>query len=115
MGFMFMDKVAVITGGAKGIGRCIAEMFRAEGAKVCIIDILPQQHDNVDLYYQGDIADEFVLRSFVDEVISQYGHIDYLVNNTLPLFKGIDDCTYDEFNYALRVGVSAPFMLGELF
>lgn len=115
MGFMFMDKVAVITGGAKGIGRCIAEMFRAEGAKVCIIDILPQQHDNVDLYYQGDIADESMLRSFVDEVISRYGHIDYLVNNALPLFKGIDDCTYDEFNYALRVGVSAPFMLTKLF
>lgn len=68
MGFMFMDKVAVITGGAKGIGRCIAEMFRAEGAKVCIIDILPQQHDNVDLYYQGDIADESVLRSFVERL-----------------------------------------------
>ena len=115
MGFMFMDKVAVITGGAKGIGKCIAEMFHAEGAKVCIIDILPQQHDNVDLYYQGDIADESVLRSFVDEVISRYGHIDYLVNNALPLFKGIDDCTYDEFNYALRVGVSAPFMLTKLF
>ena len=112
---MFMDKVAVITGGAKGIGRCIAEMFRAEGAKVCIIDILPQQHASVDLYYQGDIADEATLRAFADRVISQYGHIDYLINNALPLFKGIDECTYDEFNYALLVGVSAPFMLTKLF
>lgn len=112
---MFKDKVAVITGGTKGIGRCIAEMFYAEGAKVCIVDILPQQHTSLDLYYQGDIGDEATLIAFVDRVISEYGHIDYLINNALPLFKGIEECTYDEFNYALRVGVSAPFMLTKLF
>ena len=115
MGFMFMDKVAVITGGAKGIGRCIAEMFHAEGAKVCIIDLLPNQHTSYDLYYQGDIADETILTAFASQVVFEYGHIDYLINNALPLFKGIDECTYDEFNYALRVGVSAPFMLTKLF
>lgn len=115
MGFMFMDKVAVITGGAKGIGRCIAEMFHAEGAKVCIIDLLPNQHTSYDLYYQGDIADETILTAFSSQVVFEYGHIDYLINNALPLFKGIEECTYDEFNYALRVGVSAPFMLTKLF
>ena len=115
MGFMFMDKVAVITGGAKGIGRCIAEMFHAEGAKVCIIDLLPNQHTSYDLYYQGDIADETILTAFASQVVFEYGHIDYLINNALPLFKGIEECTYDEFNYALRVGVSAPFMLTKLF
>ena len=41
--------------------------------------------------------------------------MDYLINNALPLMKGIDDCTYDEFNYALRVGVTAPFYLSKLF
>ena len=111
----FTDKVVVITGGAKGIGRCIAEMFHAEGAKVCVIDILPKQHDCVDLYDQGDIADEATLTAFADRVVAEYGHIDCLINNVLPLFKGINDCTYDEFNYALRVGVSAPFMLTKLF
>ena len=115
MGFMFMDKVAVITGGAKGIGRCIAEMFHAEGAKVCIIDLLPNRHTSYDLYYHGDIADETILTAFASQVVFEYGHIDYLINNALPLFKGIDECTYDEFNYALRVGVSAPFMLTKLF
>lgn len=111
----FTDKVVVITGGAKGIGRCIAEMFHAEGAKVCIIDLLPNQHTSYDLYYQGDIADETILTAFASQVVFEYGHIDYLINNALPLFKGIDECTYDEFNYALRVGVSAPFMLTKLF
>lgn len=112
---MFMDKIVVITGAAIGIGKCIAEMFHTKGAKVCIIDILPKQHSNVDLYYQGDIADEATLSAFTEQVISEYGHIDYLINNALPLFKGINDCTYEEFNYALRVGVSAPFMLTKLF
>nr|WP_316621874.1 SDR family oxidoreductase [uncultured Ruminococcus sp.] len=111
----FTDKVVVITGGAKGIGRCIAEMFHAEGAKVCIIDLLPNQHTSYDLYYQGDIADETILTAFASQVVFEYGHIDYLINNALPLFKGIDECTYEEFNYALRVGVSAPFMLTKLF
>ena len=111
----FKDKVAVVTGGAKGIGRCIAEMFSAEGAKVCIIDVLPKPHDAADFYFQGDISDPDVLITFAAQVLERYGHVDYLVNNALPLFKGIDDCTYEKFNYALRVGVSAPFMLTKLF
>ena len=49
------------------------------------------------------------------KVIADYGHVDYLVNNAMPLFKGIDTCTWEEFDYALRVGVSAPFYLTKLF
>jgi len=110
----FKDKIVVITGGAKGIGKCTARMFMEQGAKVCVIDLLPQPY-TTDIYYQGDIAQEAVLRQFSAEVLKKYGHVDYLVNNALPLFSGIDDCSYDEFNYALRVGVSAPFMLTKLF
>lgn len=106
---MFENKVAVITGGAKGIGRAIAEEFRREGARVCIIDLLEND------YYKGDIADQAVLEDFVRKVIEDYGHVDYLINNALPLMKGIDACTYEEFNYALRVGVTAPFYLAKLF
>ena len=115
----FKGKVAVITGGAQGIGRCIAEMFREQGAAACVIDLkelTPEEASAfADFYYRGDISQEETLRSFAEEVILKYGRIDYLINNALPLFKGIDDCSYEEFNYALRVGVTAPFFLTKLF
>ncbi len=105
---MFQGKVAVITGGAHGIGKVIAEEFTKSGAEVCIIDKKPGP------YFVGDIAEESTLRSFIEEVISKHGHVDYLINNALPLMKGIDSCSYEEFNYALRVGITAPFYLTQL-
>ena len=106
---MFKQKVAVVTGGAHGIGKCICEEFEKQGAQVCTIDL----QDNP--YFVGDIGEEQTLSRFAEKVIADYGHVDYLVNNAMPLFKGIDTCTWEEFDYALRVGVSAPFYLTKLF
>lgn len=106
---MFENKIAVITGGAQGIGKCIADEFKKQGASVCIIDRRPNE------YFIGDISSEEVLREFSGKVIADYGRIDYLINNAIPLSKGLDSCTYEEFNYALRVGVTAPFYLAKLF
>ncbi len=105
----FKNKTVVITGGAQGIGRCIAEEFQKAGAHVCVID--KQQGD----HFVGDISDKGTLERFATEVIWQYGHVDFLINNALPLMKGIDECTYEEFQYALSVGVTAAFYLSKLF
>ena len=105
----FKNKIVIVTGGAQGIGRCIAEEFEKLGATVCVID--KQQGD----HFVGDLADKQVLEQFVKEVIALHGHVDYLINNALPLMKGINECSYEEFQYALSVGVTAPFYLAKLF
>ncbi len=105
----FKDKIVIVTGGAQGIGSCIAEEFHKAGATVCVID--KQQGD----YFVGDLADKQVLERFAKEVIEKHGHVDYLINNALPLMKGITECSYEEFQYALSVGVTAPFYLAKLF
>jgi len=104
----FVGKVAIVTGGAQGIGRCIAQMFAAAGAHVCIFDL----QDNP--YFVGDLAKEADLRTFCDKVVADYGRVDFLINNAAPLFKGLPDCSWQEFNYALQVGVAAPYMLTRL-
>ena len=102
-------KVAVVTGGAQGIGQCIAKEFHRNGANVCIIDCQKGDH------FVGDLSDKPTLERFAQSVVGQYGHVDYLINNAAPLMKGINECSFEEFQYALNVGVTAPFYLTKLF
>ena len=104
----FEGKVAVVTGGAHGIGRAVADAFLREGASVHIIDRQPGD------WFIGDVSDRESLERFAESVIAASGHVDFLVNNALPLMKGIDGCTWEEFSHALAVGVTAPFYLTKL-
>lgn len=105
----FKNKVVVVTGGAHGIGQAIVEDFRKEGAVVEVIDKTP------GTYFVGDIGNKETLEAFSSYVLEKHSHIDYLINNALLIMKGIDECSYEEFQYALSVGVTAPFYLTKLF
>ena len=104
----FEGKTAVVTGGAKGIGRAVAQAFRREGARVHIIDLMPGD------WFVGDVGVKEDLERFADEVIRASGRVDFLVNNALPVTRGLDTCSYEDFERALRVGVTAPFYLTKL-
>jgi len=105
----FQDKVVVITGGAHGIGLCAADEFKKMGAYVCVIDCTKGDH------YVGDIANKDELEAFAKTVIEKYGRVDLLINNAPPQMHGIDECTWEQFQNALTVGVTAPFYLSKLF
>ena len=103
----FKNKIVIITGGAKGIGKQINDDFISHGAKTYVIDKLDGNH------FIGDVSNKNDLDNFINYILEKEDHIDYIINNALPLFKGIDNCTYEEFNYALAVGASAPFYLAK--
>ncbi len=103
------DKVVVITGGANGIGKAIASEFIKQGAHVCIID------KDANNYFVGDISQEDTLIDFASKVIKDYGKVDILINNACISKGGLLNCSYEDFNYVLRTGLTAPFYLSKLF
>ena len=105
---MFRDKVAVVTGGAGGIGRVVADEFRRNGAKVYVIDIAPND------CFTGDVGNRETLEAFAEKIVSECGRVDCLVNNAPPPMRGLDACGWEEFQQALAVGVTAPFYLTKL-
>jgi len=107
--FDFGGRIAVVTGGAGGIGKCICEQFEKAGATVCIIDLIEND------FFTGDLSDRKTLEEFAEKVISEYGKVDFLINNAAPKMCGITDGSYEDFEYALKVGVTAPFYLAKLF
>ena len=71
----FKDKVVIITGGANGIGRCIADEFRSQGAIVYVIDKQEGEH------FVGDISKKEVLEAFASEVLGKHPKVDVIINN----------------------------------
>ena len=106
--FNFQNKIAVVTGGARGIGKCIREQFEAAGATVCVIDLLEND------FFVGDVSRRADLEAFAKKIIDTYGRVDYIINNAAPTACGLETGSYEDFEYALKVGVTAPFYLTKL-
>lgn len=122
---MFEGKVCIITGAANGIGNSIAKSFQKEGAFLAFIDKDFENGQNLlreisgtddrHFFYHGDIGREADLIGFVEAVKRRYGKVDYLINNACFSNKGLlSDCSYEEFNEVLRVGITAPYYLTRL-
>jgi len=111
-------KHAIITGGANGIGRCITEAFLQEGTTVTIIDINKPAGDSLQAsrsnlhFFHGDIAKKETLESLVASLTQP---VDYLINNACVGRSGLlSGCTYEDFEYVQRIGVTAPYYLTSL-
>ena len=77
------NKVAIVTGGAKGLGGAMAQLFAAEGAKVIAVDMadgLSYECENVE-FYKLNVTDGAACKAFADYAIEKYGKIDILINN----------------------------------
>lgn len=110
----FENKIAVITGGSRGIGRCVAERFSSLGTKIAVLDVLAFDGD-CDLFFKGDMAEQSVLRSFSDKVKETFGGVDFLIHNACFSKKGLlSSCSYDDFLLVQKVGVAAPYLLTQL-
>ena len=110
-------KVALITGGSRGIGRAIAELFMKEGAEVVITSKNQKQLQQTSqeignsFFVVGDVRNENDVKNVIDKTIKKFGRIDILVNNVgvLPKMKPLDKITEKEWNEIIDVNLSSHF------
>lgn len=107
------NKVAIVTGGAKGIGMEFAKLFAKEGANVIAVDVTPLSYDipNVEGYLL-DVTDVNACKSFFDYVVSTYGKIDVLVNNAgITRDAMTRKMTDEQWNLVIDVNLKGVFNL----
>lgn len=106
----FKNKVVIVTGGASGIGKCIAEQFYKQKAKVVIID-KNNCYTKCEFFYNGDITKKTVIVDFIKQVIKRYKKVDFVINNAGLSKGGLLSCSYENFLYVQKLSLAAPFMI----
>ncbi|XP_074268122.1 secoisolariciresinol dehydrogenase-like [Silene latifolia] len=113
-------KVAIVTGGASGIGEYTAKLFTSHGAKVVIADIQDELGQSLckelgpsATFVHCDVSNEAHVKNVVDHTMAQYGKLDIMHNNAAivgPLIPGIIDTTLSEFEKVIKVNLFGPFL-----
>jgi NAD(P)-dependent dehydrogenase (short-subunit alcohol dehydrogenase family) len=119
---LLANKVAIITGGARGVGKAIAEKFTDEGCSVAIADILEERAQNTarELSSKGkkcfavkcDHTDSRQVQDMVNQTLDRYGKIDILVNNAgapSPA-RAVADCSEEVWHRTIDVNLTGPFL-----
>jgi len=116
------NKVAVISGAGKGIGRAAAELFLKEGAKVVLVSRTKKDLDSLAaknkkyksniLTIAGDISKEKTINEVIKKTISQFKKVDILVNNAgFSIFKDLVDSSTKEYDLMFNTNVKAVYLL----
>lgn len=107
----FEDKIALVTGGGRGIGRAISERFLAEGAQIAIAQRTSPNWDRAT-FISADFAKPEVCTHVVEETVKRCGGLDVLVNNAGIMFERTAPAmSVEEWDLTLAVNLRAPFLL----
>ncbi len=114
------SKVAVVTGGARGIGLAIGQWFLDKGHRVALVDIDQQTFDRTVAAFdrpdavigiQADVSNPGQVKAGVDQILQRFGRIDKLVNNAgIAVFKPVMETSYDEFRAVLNTNLDGAFI-----
>ncbi len=118
----FAGKIAIVTGGARGIGRAVAHKFAAQGAAVCVVD-LPGTELHVTASkireaggeafgYEGDVTRESIVQGYVQAAKQRYGGVDIVFNNAgiMGKFAPLHELSFDEFNKVVQTNLTSVWL-----
>ena len=123
------DRVAIVTGGARGLGRAFALRLAQEGARVMVMNIVLNDKDLEDMketvrlimdmgadaqFFEGDVTSEQDCRTMAEKTIGSFGKIDILINNA-AIYDGLvrkpfDEISIDEWDRVMGVNVKGAFL-----
>ena len=108
-------RVAVVTGGGRGIGLGITQRFLEEGAKVAIIQRRPPENRQIEgqaIHVQADLSKPDDIAKAIDSTFKQFGGLDILVNNAGIMFeKTVEEMSEADWDQMMAINLKAPFLL----